>query len=252
MGASAKDVQKLLGGMPNSRAKQISKQITINFLKNELFKFLLKSDEIDKLVRLFQFHNEQNLLDLYYKKKPAIIVYSHLGTNLASTVGLYKLGIRVFIIQPRNYFNHTKLIDFLQTPNIHGRKNTPYILKNAYNHLENNGFVLISVDGFVGESAIWLNFLQRKYPFQRGIASLHRLTGAPIIPVSVEWTDKNNLIDFIVHDQITVPPSRKISAIKFDELVTTKIAKWLEEKIVSTPHQIRLNQLSKYLFRSQS
>ena len=78
-------------------------------------------------------------------------------------------------------------------------------LKRSIEHLQSGGLIAAGVDGAYGDQLVRVSFLGRWPKIGRGAAVMTRLTGAPIVPVTLSWGEPPGpgwRIDFTVYDPI--------------------------------------------------
>ena len=104
--------------------------------------------------------------------------------------------------------------------------------------VKSGGFVLMALDGIVGGPSIPVEFLGATTYFRRGIATLHQITGAPVIPMMGRWGPDGGM-DCIVNEPFAMPDSQGMTGEERARALMTVAARWLEAHVRSHPGELR-------------
>jgi lauroyl/myristoyl acyltransferase len=121
-------------------------------------------------------------------------------------------------------------------------------LKRAVERLQRGGLVATAIDGGHGDALIDADFLGYRIQVGRGAAVLTRMTGVPLIPITVTWGDDWS-IDFRIHSAIPRPDIPPQDHAAFDKALIDQTVRFFESYIRTAPEQLRLDRLARLITR---
>ncbi len=182
--------------------------------------------------------------------QPAILVFWPLGPRFSIGPALRSIGGPALIIaqcpkqvsagQLEQFAKGDRATEFLAPADTPERG--AWLLKRAVERLQAGGFVAIGIDAESGGNSIDADFLNRRIGISKGPAVLARLTGAPIIPLTLAWGEAGWTIDCKAAASID-PPETQDDASTFEHALTRELAHWFDGYVRTAPGQLRLNRL---------
>lgn len=181
------------------------------------------------------------------RKQAAVFVCGHTGPLLGVTASFHKAGRPVLFLRAgKPIYSVRKESAIYEISGGPGRH--AYVLKKAADHLRDGGFLMIAFDSTYGGAVITdLPFMGRQIKFRRGMATLARLTGVPVIPVSARWIPRTSNFSFSVHSALPVPDANELDSREFDARLTSAAGAWLEQSIREAPDQLQWHFLRRIL-----
>ena len=119
-------------------------------------------------------------------------------------------------------------------------------LKRAVERLQKGGLVATAIDGGHGDVLTEAEFFGHKIQVARGPAVLARMTGAPLIPVTVTWSEGWGM-EFRVHEPIARPQTIPANSGEFDLAMTNSAMRFFDQFIRSSPEQLRLDRVARLI-----
>jgi lauroyl/myristoyl acyltransferase len=105
------------------------------------------------------------------------------------------------------------------------------IAQRAAAHLRAGGFVMMAGDGMAGDVGIPVDVLSQKPLVRPGLATLARISRAPVFPVSGTWD--GHRIHVRLHDPLQLPETTERDA--FLQGTAERIGNWLDRQIRTHP-----------------
>lgn len=242
-------VRNLLPDLPTREIPEIARQTVIHQMKNQFLGHLMRVGRFREILPLIHYHQEEILLEMQSRGESAILTFSHNGPFGGISIGLSGLGLPVTSL--RNVTQnpgHREPLPFIDQWDAKlGSLEEKLFPKHAVGRMKQGSFVLLGLDGRLGGSHIPLPCLGRQMGFPLGPAFLHRVTHAPVIPLSVQWAPEDEFIDFKVHPPLTGDGPELGQARSDEKALTRNIARWMEDFMRSNPGQIHLNRLPLWL-----
>jgi lauroyl/myristoyl acyltransferase len=120
------------------------------------------------------------------------------------------------------------------------------VLKRALEYLRGGGLLLTSLDAQIGNDTAELPFLGGRLTLRRGVATLARLSGAPLLPITQRWASRGARITVTVHDPIPCPSSPGETRIAFENALLAEAARWVEAYARAVPQEMCLDLLAEH------
>ena len=229
----------LLGPMPPVQARRLGMAWAAHDARNDVFRILATRKGLGAVTRWIHPSGFESLHERRAQGQPALLMFSHIGPSMAVPAGLLKEQLPALVLRTQEM-----AIPFpapLEALVLRGHDPAMALtgLKRAMGRLRERGFVLIAGDGAQGAAAVELPFLEGRFPFQRGLAALHRLTGAPIVPITAHWRAGTPPIEVTVHPPLDLPaPGADPGAYEVE--VLRVVAHWLDHHHRQHPEQMRV------------
>ena len=120
------------------------------------------------------------------------------------------------------------------------------IAQRAAAHLRAGGFVMMAGDGMAGDVGIPVDVLSQKPLVRPGLATLARISRAPVFPVSGTWD--GHRIHVRLHDPLKLPETTERDA--FLQGTAERIGSWLDHQIRTHPEGLTPG-LVRWLFNTR-
>lgn len=232
----AAHVRRLFGASPTVPVDAIRREITVHTLGNIMLHRLARHHGLNALGALLRCHGAQQLLDLQQQKRGAILIFPHTGPVFAVPTGICQLGLPALLVTGRKnnlpYPAHVETWRASDSP-AHG----VLFLKHAVAFLRRGGFVFLALDGRVGTAVTTCKFMGGSLQFRHGVAALHQLTGAPVLPITAQW-GTDSVMDLVIHAPLEIRrlpgQSREAST---QQLMNTAVS-WLEGHLRTRPGEV--------------
>jgi lauroyl/myristoyl acyltransferase len=223
----------LLGHLPPSRLPALRRAIDGRSARTTLFRMLLARRELKLLKPCLRVHGFERLHTLAARQAPAILLTWHTGPYLAVGTALHIQGFEVLVMQRRA----TLSSDAVRLDRV-SAEGAPWrgaaALKAAVDRLRGGGFVLLAGDGRQGVGGVEAPVLGHRLLFRQGLATLVRLSGAPVLPIVASWS--GNSIDVTVHPPLELPTG--VGADELEETVVRVAACWLDGYLRAAPEEL--------------
>jgi len=105
------------------------------------------------------------------------------------------------------------------------------IAQRAAAHLRAGGFVMMAGDGMAGDVGIPVDVLSQKPLVRPGLATLARISRAPVFPVSADWD--GHRIHVKLHDPLELPDTTERDT--FLQGTAERVGSWLDRQIRAQP-----------------
>lgn len=231
---------------PNATHTQLlrwARRMRIHDARNRVLCRLVTFQGVESLYPLLRIRDNAGLGCLAASNSPAILVFGHIGASYGAAAGLGKMGVRTLLLSVgHKVITYPPSVEAWQVQTL---EQPMLFLKRATDFLNRGGCVLMALDGREGGSFTELDLLGQTACFPRGIQTLHKLTGVPVIPVSARWTPGGK-IDFA-----TFTPVAGGGQAGTDAGMLQRAVRWLQEEIERDPGQLRSQYIAKFVRSSQ-
>lgn len=226
--------------LPRSRLAAATQQIGFNAIRNAL---LMKIACMPGAYELnIHSPDDENALALHGLEGPAILAFWHFGPVNMLPLGLRRVGVTAQIFTRATPTRWTATEDFARMRlSLHDPKRSVSALRRALQHLKGGGKVAVAIDGSMGKRDIDLPFLGRRFAVSRGAAGLARLTGAPVIPCTMQWEPKGWDMAVRVFRPLPRPSTDDQDAFERELLVSA--GQCFEAYAREHPNQFKIDQL---------
>ncbi len=177
---------------------------------------------------------------------PAILPFWHFGPHLMLTIAFRHIGVPVLVIsraEPTLWTNAPDLLSMRIDVAGAGPQQAATALRRSLQHLKKGGKVAIAIDGRLGANLVKVPFLGRQLVVARGAAGLARLTGAPIIPCTMQWTGNGWDMAIRVFDEVPYPDVPPTDTGEFERSILTSIVRRFESYGRQYPGQFWITEL---------
>jgi len=247
-------VATLTGLPPGPDLDRLVSRVLINDIKVLCLEHLwARRRGLDRMKSLIRCADVERLREMYSERRAAVFVFSHLGPPFSVGPAFISVGVPVAVFQGNlrlpltmagveefaaqlpgmEYYN---VVD----PNV----NRAIQLKRATERLQRGGMVACAIDEQYGDVLTEAEFFGRRIKVARGPAVLTKLTGAPLIPITITWGEDCS-VDFQVHDAISHPENIPPSSQEFDIAMTRKVVRFFDLFARKAPEQIRVDRIDR-------
>ena len=181
---------------------------------------------------------------------PTVLVLWHAGVPLVEIPAVAKVGVPAVIPEPANPYHPVPSVRFY---NIHAsREGRLQFLKHGLEHLrKGTGPVLFFLDRPVGDSGIEVEFLGGRLRLGKGAASLARMSGARVVPVTSCWAEGSaSRVEVVFHPPLPEPDVPRKARAEYEHAVLSQAAGWFERYLREHPERLRVLFSEDWLGRS--
>lgn len=239
-------VAALFPGFPRERVIRVARAISLNAVRNGCWKSVMQLPGQWKVA--IRCPDRAATEALRAHQGPVILAFWHFGPVNMLAIGLKRLGVPASIISRATPSRWTKDVasDDMKLLSVADNSPAPGVttVRQALDQLKKGGNVAIAVDGSAGKQTITLPFLGRQFPVSRGVAGLARLTGATIIPCSMEWGRTDWSMAIRIFDPIPQPAAPPENTAAYEQAVLATVVRCFETYGRSHPGQFKIDQLA--------
>ena len=179
-------------------------------------------------------------------KEPIIILLWHCTMSHIRFSALHKLNLSPLLVTNwRSPFSLNEQI-VTEDPISNG-----ILLKKSLEHLNNNGILIIFMDGMDGVSSIPISFFNRTIILKRGPAVLARLSKAMVYPATNLWDRETGEYQFQIGAKLPLPKASGLSSLRWEQSLLQTGASWFENFFKGHPEEI-VPWNFRYLFNNGS
>lgn len=243
---AANVVAALFPEWPRARVVAVTQQIGITAIRNAWLKNIVRvPGPWEATVRC---PDREAALALRALQGPAILVYWHFGPVTMIPLGFRRIGITAQV------FTRAKPVPWTNTPDfapmrltVHDAQQSVTALRRALQYLKKGGKVAIAVDGSMGKRDIEIPFLGRRFAVSRGASGLARLTGAPVIPCTMQWEPDGWSMAIRVFEPLPKPSTPEGEPEAFEQALLTTAGRCFESYAREHPEQFKIDQLAELI-----
>jgi len=255
-GQSVPNVVMNLTGLPPGEAlDRLVTQVLFTDFKNRCLTHAWRVGGLTSVKELIRCHDLQRLQDLHQNQRGAVFVFSHFGPKYAIAPAFQQAGVPVALFQgvlpaPLTRENVERFAErmpgmefyWLNDP----RTNRAIHLKKGVERLQRGGLVATAIDGGHGDVLTEAEFFGHRIQVARGAAVLARMTGVPLIPITVTWGEGWSM-DFRVHEPIAPPTGIPANSAEFDLALTHGAVRFFDAYLRKSPEQLRLDRIARLI-----
>lgn len=236
------EVAALFPDISNSRVLQTAAAIGALEERNAVFVRSVRRAGIASMRTLVTISDAMGNLE-----GPGIFVTFHLGAIQTTAVALEAIGKPALAFRHGVLFEARPPVEHATSKGDAQRRANEFI--RALHYLKRGGFVMMALDAAPG-TTIATECLGRPLALARGAFALARMTGAPIIPLTVRWTPQGA---HAVIDAPLLPAEAPVGALDIASLelaLAQAAARWLERYLRDSPQELTLGLLRELLYGS--
>ena len=227
----------LLGEEPAARHRSLAASLARNEFRHRILTHCMRRYGAEPLRRVLICTGLERLIELHRNGSPAVIAVSHLGPSRAVGAAFLEAGVPLLFLgrgRERNAPASTgaQAMTFGQSP----QARTLW-LKAALDHLKGGGLLGMAADGAQGAPGGGPGVLGTGFQLRTGIAVLHRLSGAPVVPVTARWAASLRRIEISVGAPLP-SPSGDLPGPEIESAMQQTLMKWLEAEIKARPQEL--------------
>jgi lauroyl/myristoyl acyltransferase len=223
------EVGALLGHVPRNRLASIRRAIYGHTTRTTLFFDLLARGELERLRPCLRVNGFERLHALVAKRAPAILLNWHTGPYRAVGTALYVLGFEPLVME-HHAIPHSVTVPLERVAAAGDTWTATAALKAVLDRLRCGGFVLMAGDGYEGARSVEAEVLGRRLTFRQGLATLVRLSGAPVLPIVASWRGGSIVV--------TLHPPRDLWDGGDADAVVQACARWLDGYLRAYPEEL--------------
>lgn len=244
----------LTGLQPGEELDSLITRVLYTDFKNRCLTHAWRVSGLESVKTLIQCPDADRLREMHRNRQPAVFVFSHFGPRYSIAPAFQQVEVPVALFQGRlpGTLNKADVECFAaQLPGmeyywINANTNRAGHLKRAVERLQHGGLVAMAIDGGHGDVLSEAEFFGHRIEVARGPAVLARLTGVPLIPVTVTWGDGWSM-EFRVHEPIARPDQVPPNSGEFDLALTRGAVRFFDAFIRKSPEQLRLDKLARLI-----
>jgi len=253
-------ISHLTGLPPGEALDALVTKVLFTDLKNFCLSQSWVTSGLTAAQNLIQCPDAELLREMHQNRQPAIFVFSHFGPRYAVAPAFQSVGVPVGLFQgivppPLQRSDVEQFIAQLPGMEVFWINDPNTVraihLKRAIERLQRGEMIAMAIDGGHGDVLVEAPFFGHRIQVGRGPAVLARLTGAPMIPITITWNE-GWAIDFRVH-----PPMTRLEAIPtdpnaFDLALTHRAIRFFEQFLQQSPEQMRLDRIARLVTRPRA
>ena len=172
---------------------------------------------------------------------PAIIAVTHLGPSKAILAAFHQAGLPLLFVGRARH--EMKLPAGLRVLGFHGSQEARALwLKAGLDHLKRGGMLGLAIDGAHGSAGDEPGILGTGFRLRRGVALIHRLSSAPVVPVSAHWDEDGRHISVAAEAPLPLP-TPNLHGRAVEAAMQQATHRWLEAHIRKHPGELRLEKV---------
>ena len=224
----------LLGHVPPDRLRAIRRAIYGRSERTKLLFMLLARGELRRWKPCLRVRGFERLRALVAQRTPAVLLSWHTGPYRAVGAALYVDGFDPLVVE-RRAIAHSAAVP-LERVSAEGEPwRATAALKAAVDRLRGGGLVLWAGDGYEGATGGGeVEILGRRVVFRQGLATLVRLSGAPVLPIVASW--RGGLIEVTLHPPLELAAGG--AAGRTPEAIVGTAAGWLDGYLREHPEEL--------------
>lgn len=241
-GAAA--IRELFPEIPRAKARAIAREIHTAGRRHAVLRAVADTHGLEAVLPLVECRGTGHLADQVNGRRGALLAFAHAGPFLTVPAGLLRLGLPCLMVTATGtQMRHPPSIEAWNAKQ--AEEDAPLFMKRALDRLAAGYCVLLAVDGDRGGGSVERALLGRRMAFRRGLAVIHALSGAPVIPVRAYWENDCRMIFEAEAPLPAAPlgaPRAQREAVMLDETV-----QWLERRLRAHPADLQLARVPYYL-----
>jgi lauroyl/myristoyl acyltransferase len=221
----------LLTDLPSDELPAVRRAIYGRSERTKLLFQVLARNDLGRLKPCLRVHGFERLHALAAERSPAILLGWHTGPYRAVGAALYVHGLQPLVVERRAIAQSAGVP--LERVSAEGEPwQATAASKAAVDRLRGGGSVLWAADGYEGATGgVATDVLGRRVMLRQGLATLVRLSRAPVLPTVASW--RGGSIDVTVH-----PPLDVSAAGATDDAVVRAAARWLDAYLRRHPEEL--------------
>lgn len=233
-------IADLFPELPRDRISAVTHQIGFNAIRNVCLKTVASvPGPWQALVRCPDRDHAQAVRDL---EGPAILAFWHFGPVNMLPLGFQRIGVSAPVFTRATPTGWTANVERLT---VHDPQQSVSALRRALQHLKKGGKVAVAIDGSMGKRDVEIPFLGRRFAVSRGASGLARLTGAPVIPCTMQWESKGWEMSVRVFEPLPRPSTSDPDAFERELLVSA--GRCFESYCRRHPGQLKIDQIAEII-----
>jgi lauroyl/myristoyl acyltransferase len=238
-------VADLFPDFSRARVAEVTRQIGLNAIRNACLKTIASIP--GPWQARIRCPDREATAALRAHQGPAILAYWHFGPVNLITLGLRRIDVSAMVITraaPTHWTTTPELAKMRLTVSEDDPQRSVTALRKSLAHLRRGGKVAVAIDGSLGKRDVLVPFLGRQFAVSRGAAGLARLTGAPIIPCTMQWERGDWSMAIRVFDALPLPPSSREDPEAFERAIMRAAVRCFEGYSRRHPSQFKIDQIA--------
>lgn len=238
----SEDLIDLIGPLEPSRLRRLRREIACTHYRNRVLYEMVQEGAVDKLTDLISVANPEPLQRLHSSGTPVIVVGWHQGPTRAGSSALRKLGLpSLYAVFARDGEPDNEG-DVLRYADLRRGAADAAFMKRAYDALRAGTIVGLNLD-WQRQSGEMVSFLDRRIHVGRGVASLARLTGARIVPVTRRFIGGGARIEVRFHEPIDAEDLDPATRATFESALLDRLMRRLDVEARKDPGSFRIDRI---------
>ena len=242
-GVTARDVEAILGPLPNQRCLAIAQTISAATWMQRIHRRLVTRVGYDWLCRNVVSHSSAHFQRMDTDKRPTILLFMHSGPFLAIVATLHQLRIPALVMTRGQYHPGSTTLKRCTVP-IADVSRRAAAFKCALDKLRSGGIVMWALDSSHKGSQVDVPLFGRNYTFTRAPFAAARLTDAALVPVTASWMSRGrfgvwaNRTPRLSARSGLSSGNSKHEGVAFDQALAVDTANWFEGYYREHPEEI--------------
>ena len=231
-----------------ARIAEVARLMRLNAVRNTCWKTMMFTSE--RQLPVIACPDPKAAQALRERTGPTILGLWHFGPLGMLPFALESIGVRSLIVTkaPLNRWTRDPEEKNVRIAIDDGDFQTrTSAVRRALTHLKGGGTVAIAIDGSQGQQGLILPFLGRQFAVSRGAAALARLTGASIVPCTMQWGKTGWKMAIRVFEALPRPSTMPDDSEAFERNYLAQAVRSFEQFARAHPAQLKLDQLAKLI-----
>jgi len=237
----SEDLIELIGPLEPSRLRRIRREIACTYYRNRVLYQMTQESPLDMLVGLVRVANAEPLHRLHSRGTPVIVVGWHQGPARAASTALRKLGLPALYAVYNRAGEPDNEGETLRYADLRRGASDAAFMKRAHDALRAGTIVGLHVD-WQRQAGEMVSFLDRRIPVGRGVASLARLTGARVVPVTRRFIG-GGALEVRFHEPIDADDLDPAAREDFESALLDRIVRRLDVEARKDPGSFRIDRI---------
>jgi len=241
---SAAQLVELFGPLPPERVRAVRGEIAATGHRNHGLRRLVAARGLGAALPLVERIEAEPLLRLRAAGTPVVVAGWHQGPLRSVELALHRLGVPCLVAIAEH--GPTAELGPVRERRVGGGLGDAAFLKEALETLAAGGVVVAHLDWRAGHGRA-VTLLGRPIHVARGAASLARIAGARLVPVTRAFRGTSSGIDVAFHEPLPEPAVPRSDAAAFEQALLEDVVAWFDAELRRQPGTLRNDRLRRLL-----
>lgn len=237
-GMVERSLRTLLGPLEPGQLRDLAGRLVLNSVRNDLLVLLHAKGRLQEVLDLVEIQEAEGIVQEVRAGRPMLFTFIHTGPRTLPGGFVSRLGLDTVALGQdaglRRALPH--LERWTARP---GSPEGQLFLKHALGRYREGVCILMAVDGKLGEGQLVHPCLGRLLPWAKGVFTMQKLTGAPVVPILPRWRPDGSITCSFGEPLCAGGPGQALEV--------ARVASWAESLLREDPSQIRIRHLVDYV-----